>query len=1143
MKIEQYLCGRKRYNGYPIGNNGDISAGFGCYCRTDDVLPQDMKDLSRYFEYYVCNETKSDGSKPTILSKTNLQSGNMALTAQTAIRTEGDRANVTSHSYIIPAGHSQSVEPETWFSLPYYRHDLNAATPQEEAVRQAADEQLTLVATNLLPQSQFILKPLKEVMKIWKLSMETLLGLIEGVIDASRLANHEVFLVYDINNTTEDDMQQLLAWLYLMLPYSFRRVVGYDTLHNGTSYAHQIVFVATQQLIQGRELRIRSWESDGTQVREKKIFIERAYLYNGETGELTHNPASGEIFGKNTPFVRLLVNEIIGLAELDTIDDCRIIMGGFNAMFKSLDCDLQPYETSVEVYDTEIYFLNDMLTGSLKELNDAALNTLNDPELSRSPKLLHRLRMASNALETRKNEQDGTKYWNKFVQIALKVPEFEKQEIYVKKLAEILCTQPVGTRFDLMRNAQKDLENKTICQKRSSDLLLKEMLTFEEFRTEYLSRTFANAITWKQRIDTSREFLQYIAAIFVDEYDHFADLITEAAWHAGGMPQPSDIESLILLLNFKTVEENRQELTLEQMVVTALNEFDGYIRQTDACRTIEKKGIEELLSFYKRSQTTYFGGYAQILENFYDAVCQKWIPIAGNILVEKPRLIFELLNAPAYMHIQKDPSLDTMNAIKNAISVYTELSLFERFVNESQQYPHLEQETDELAADILRHIVKKAEDKAVSISTGQLAEAVYAGSILEHETSNSIELDSLFCAVKKRIDITLRYLKDYTESIQNIHILGLKDSYIEERSFQFAKELLQNAINNLPENPQRTVLDEFDNLAKLWNSVDREGVFLHWRKQLTERMDLYPTFEQFVAFMNTPDEMNAEILENYGFTRINTAISEVQSQLTLLEELDNCPVKYLIQMMDEAVSTPGVGKNRASSQIYEKLCERLLDDACRNDQDNQINSDWFTSQDISVLSKLAQCGENARAMAYLCSTYQNRKTDIANVDAKTMMLLVRFYINGKLDLKKDFRTVTFFLRYGNKKFIQYLVKLETPEWLSELRSYLQSNNRLIWLGQLDETIKMMRNAFSDEDYILMTKTFEADESKEEDKAEQWTLQSSRRGEISDKERGYTRESSRTRKTQETRSRSTKRSSENLLIRRDDDKKTTKRKRR
>lgn len=1083
MKIEQYLCGRKRYNGYPIGSNGDSSAGFGCYCRTDDVAEQDIKDLNRYFEYYVCKEKRNDNTEPTILSKTGLQSGNMAVTAQTALHSEGDRSNVISHSYIIPVRHPQAVDPESWFGIPFYRHDINAPTPEEKARRQAAGEQILMHAEDRMPESDFQLKPLSRVMDIWNLSMPMLLGLLEGIIDAVRLHHHNVYIAYNINEMTEDDMEQLLAWLYLLLPYAYRRRAGYDTLHNGASSAHQIVFVATQQLIPGRELRIRSWKSDGTKVQENRIFLERDYLYSRETGELIHNASADELFGRNTPFTRFLVQEIEKLAPLSSIQDCRREMASFDELFKELDAVLAPFETSVEIYDTEIYFRQDMLEGDLNELKKAAAATAGSPEFSKSETLQRRLKSVVNALEKRKQEQDAREILRTLVWDVLQAEEFPSQLDYVDNLAGLILEKPQDEWFPVMCEAQKSLGGRTIQGVPVGDILLWDMLhRNKDFRDVYLRRKFAGVNVWPERIDLSRRLISYFHKSFPDEYSDFTERLSRMIWDTGDVPSPSDIDSLIYLLNYDQTDGGEPGDSLQEMVYAALRSFHRNIKKTEAFRMLEKAGIRLLYRYYQESSETTFDEYQAMNQILYDAVINQWIPGAGRILAGEPETIYMLLEAADVMRLKPYSDEYLSDSISEAARESVDWESLMRFIKYSGNHSPGAPAAADICFRFMRQIVSRAVKEGHGLKPDRLAEAVVSDTLYEIYSDETGEMDSLIMGIKGNPMVDLAYLNDFSDRSDAIALreLPAADLYssakdririsetIKTNNYRLIRELLPEVFRRLPDIPEKQELVQFKNLEKQYKEQDLEDAFPVWRSKLMKNMELYPSLEELYDFMKYPDEAGLQQLKEIGFAGWQyTPDIEEQRQL-LLKTIVNSSPKTLVVLFEEVEQSPPLKKGATFHTIYNKICEGLCRLLSSPGHNNFVNKKWCKDRDLLMLGRYGGYGVYAQAMYYLCCIFQGKKTEGNIIDSRTFGVVEKCYENGKLNIGDDSRLAADLFEMDTRgKIPDRFVIMESPEKVALVKKFFIDHGMRGPLSRLNDALRRYRGSFDGEDLKIL----------------------------------------------------------------------------
>ena len=1091
MKIEQYLCGRKRYNGFPIGSNGDATAGFGCYCRTDYVDDRDIRELNQYFSFYICKATKNDGSQPTILSKTRLQSENIVLTAQSPVHTEGDRANTVSHCYIMSPNHKQAVDPEAWFGLPYYREDLNAKNMEEESRRQAAGIQIQLKETEVLPKGEFELKPLNEVMAIWNLNMQMLLGLLEGVIDSTRLNHHKVYISYDFEMTTEDDINQLLAWIYLMLPYGFRRSVGYDTLLNGTSSSHHIVFLSGNQLIKGNEICLRSYSSDGTGISEKLLYLEHAYLYDSALGRIIHIPSSAEIFGKKTPFISLLVEEIQTFTKCNNISECRRALEKYDTLFAQIDKDLNPFDTSVEIYDTELYFLLDLQDSSLQDLKNVAMNTVSNSEIQRSEKMRQRLRMITHVLEERLSERDVSEIWNNFLNAAVDTQEFPGQEIYVEKLANTILSKPETHWFQLLKQFEQRLAERTINGKATAELLKECMLKDSRFRQEFVLLEANSKKTWEERIVLSRKLMEYFGNLFADKNDIFEECckdIQSVMWNKEKLLSTSSIKEIEYLLNYYTFDGDVLEQKLNHLVKNVLDIFVHYIEKTDSFQEIRENGITQLRTFYFSTQNTLFDNYFNILEYFYQIICEEWIVKHGAELNKNPELVYLILNAPKEMHIT-DNNICVENiytSMKNNISWRS----IENIIIMQENYPEVSDEDLEVICySLLKSLTEKSVGNASQLDSRELAEAVCATQILYHMDEQDNSLYNLKGLIKTNTKVDFSYLARFSQEIDSFInvkyasigiVRGNKDADLiiiktEQEAFSIIEMFLPDIITRMSEQTDNRILDDFNQLRKRWTEDSQVVSLNKFRSQIIQKLDIYPSLENFIDFAQNPSRETAEKLEDNGFPSDNLIENNYYSVDAMLNSLYyRCPKKYINKLFASCLDYLYYKDNKEFGKIYNMLCQRLLDN---------FEKSYFVNLDYHCVVKLSYFGTSAELVAFLCSCYQNKKYDYDSMSRELLDKVIALYSKGMIDFKEEPKIFIRLLRHEGELFAKKMILLESPESIMKICDFLKKHDFGHYLSLIAKGAQHYERCLSSEDFSMINNICKSNDYSSRQKAE------------------------------------------------------------
>lgn len=1067
MKIEQYLSGRKKFDGYPVGSNGDEKSGFGCYCRTDHVQQSDRSDLDGYFNYYVSRERTKDGSLPTIYSKTRLQSGNTALTAQTYIATDV-RPNVVSHSYIVPALHRQTVDPESWFNLPFFQTDLNAATPEEEQRRQREGRQIVLTAQNTLPESGFQLKPLKAVLQRWNLqdNKPNILRILTGAVDSARLQNHELFIAYDINRTTLDDMQQLLAWIYLMLPYSYRRVIGFDTLYNDASMAHQIIFISSTQIIDGGEIRLRSWKSNGTDVSQTLNYLEHGYLYDWRSGTITHESTKREIYNTDTPMVRFFVDEIKKLSDLDSIEQCRKVMREYDELFRELDEKIDPFTTSAEVYDSEIYFRAGLETGRWDELQDAADETLNAADLIASTERQNRLRTVADVMYSRaKKEADGQIVWGNFVYRAIMRSEFPQQKRFVKKYADVILEQPRENWMDLFESSRNKLAGNTIENTETAELLQVNLLQNQEFQREFIHARFAKLSTWQARAKESIALMQYIDAKLNEQSESVKYILTNEVWSK--QLEPSDTDSFCYLLMRKA--ENDTNIVCD-MADTGLALFADNLRRTDAYRTISTDGIYAYLSFKEKSQNSMYIKYEDILSVFYEeAVLQKWLPNAGDVLANNIQQIFALIKED--LRWQYSGRVPIEECILRAVANYINWKFIEDFRAKSENKSQIDpQVLQNLRKNFYSQMLINAKQHAAVgiLSAEELAEAITVQTQIRGVYPNEAETQELLQAVRRKQNVTFTYLIKFTE---RLYYISKNNRETVKNGFETVHTLAEHIIEQLQQNSiHREVLYDFNQLVKMWEGEAYAYSFHELRRKLTRNMDIYPDMNLFAAFLEQPDEASVEELENFGFEHLNCYGNRETSVAVLAEALKKSPVKKLRELFEEAVSSKGKQKPEWLD-VYDMVCKGLLEKGLVAEKSDRLNRTWFEEQELSQLNSLSKAGNYAKALMKLCMIYQDKNTAKDIEIPEVTETLKQYYQRGQIQLDSSSCRKILKTKFG-MEFAEYMIKLENPEKIAEICRYLKRNKDNAALNMLENAVQKYKIFLQPaEDYSLIMEQF------------------------------------------------------------------------
>lgn len=1080
MKIEQYLCGRKDYRGLPIASNGAIGSGHGCYGKSAGVTDSMDTELLADFQQYPNQLSDESGHFPTVYTKTTAGEYE-ALVASSYIAT--GRGNTTTHCYLIPNLHPQSVDPVIWFQTTYCCGDMNQKSPEDERKRieagriiqlEPADslEAAALQMSSQLPNdltdtSYFVPVESAEVMQRWNLTENSLVGLVEAVVDCCRMGQRkQLYIRFDYLKHTRDDIFQLLVLLFRFMPYSYRRSATFETIRTKHYLKRTIVFVEEQQLNS-----IRSELNSGSN-----------YVYDSNAGIISHQASNNEFYRGNTAFndflrrcVRTALNT--GFTQLEDL-------------YQVLDRTMNPVETAPEKYVKELYFyLDGNVNLTTDERIEIAFQAIDD--MAEEPSQIHldQLRHLTEKIKKLCSCPEYEHDWVAFIENVCTLNEFSGQEWYVQCLAEHVLSMSQENWFKYYNAYSEKLKTKTIGGVLFGEIMKRYMLHNSDFRHSYLEEQFEYCKSWKEKEIISRKLLRYFGDFLPEYKGQTCDEIRSIAWVNSavvtGISSAKDFTELLGIRQSSMkmeVQADWENINIHNFANSAVENLQNNLCKTRIYQELSKIGVTLLEEFYTENEGNMYADICvTLLRELNQCIVDEWLPKAGVILSSNPKQIMLLLKFSAKTDVS------VVNAIVLAMKGYTDWEFLNCFAGEMKQNPELLELSKKSFILLLKQFACQESTEGKLISARRMAEQLAAA------VMGSNTIDAAFQNIKSKYTqmssqlLSFQYVEQFTQRVQELHVhqfdtvgslfaADLKKqlcvSYLSESaefSFKLTEKIVKNVIS---ESPKMEDLEQLDRISKFWEKSAYNVHFKKLRSLIVEKMDVYPGVKQMAEFLKCADAATAEEqLFRYGFERFEISANRQKNENEFLLRAANSSVKNLQSVFDEIMNS------RCSSEpdfirILSAVSAGLLKEGVRTDGKSQIIGRWFQEQNEKKLERIIEktdpeTAEPLNQMLALCRYYRSGELNLNRENQSVLDCICYYYGKGKISFLKDYKSAAVLL--GKKEIADYIVLQETPEWIAEFRTYLSNSNHLRERNKLDRSIEKFKVFLSSKDYELMTR--------------------------------------------------------------------------
>ena len=939
MSIEQYFGGRIRY--IQVGDNGNKSSGIGCLACSDNVKDTDVTEIrKRYFQY--SNAIKdAEGVLPPYYKHMYLPSGTILHTSTSYVpplidKEEGrtiDRATWVDHCYLIDPQERDAVDPAHWFLLPYLQEDpnpdwtLKESNEKKKAIERGElvrpDKWITAKSLTSLPDGGFEYLPLKDVLDMWKMDITLFVQIVEAAMDTvAARDNRKLFITYNINsndgNTTgipARDYQlyrinHLLFWIYSMMPFSFRRLVGYDTLGNASSGFNQIIFIHERMVRKvGNQIQVNYKDFDqlGSLTMDKLWILGTGYLFVPGSGVI-HFPGNNykDLYRNDSTIHRFLEEEAEKYLKSVSKGEMKASLEEYFSFFTLLEKRIKLFSANLINLENEIIKYKVYLIKDINELYQNAVALLDktgeyDIEIDEENRqLFERITLA---IEKRYKEENQQKLWENLLQKTLSRKQFPGQINFVGKLAELISSNP-GNQYAIFKKYESQFPSaKTVIDGyQVKDWLFCALAKDNSFVNQWLESSFDGQTTYQSRYQT------YVSASkYIDSLMYYQDDMRQCLdQYLYGLPIYKDIENTQYIID--STEDNRGKTLYRN----ALTVFDAMLEQTDQLdvyKQILEKGSEAYHVYYKRWKGSSLPKIDVFLDNLSRAVYEGWMQNKAmtSLTADEFNGLLRLRNdAPEIAERYDDRLITLLDSGKSlqGMSLDTFADFMKVLYTPSESM-------DNIPDDLFNKMVEIVSDRYYSA--------------LEKISAEKKSLVG-FHNTKARLKNRLNY--QFEE---------------DDKYYEYLFKALPVIIPHQAQSGKRDNLKIFDVAV---SDIKNDPRIRNYRRELTSNMDLFPTFEDLCSFAKGRIDIQ-DLIDN-GFMYPE---AHIRNSAQLLQVMRTCPPQYSKQKwiktyagwIAEALGIPQISRDEESLEILDTLCRVIMTEGIQDTSwDSCIDGDWFT---------------------------------------------------------------------------------------------------------------------------------------------------------------------------------------------------------
>ena len=1145
MSVEQYFGGRIRY--IQVGDNGNAAPGIGCYAKSRGVSGQDESEIRRRYTQYLNTQKNMKGKCPTIYKRAILPTGTILQTACSYIPAlRGSRGNVIDrpdwidHTYLIRGNDPEALDPERWLGLPYRTDDPN---PTWEVMPEEVKEKISggevyktdrwIEAKSLpgLPKSAFRLMPLSDVMEMWNLNEIKMINLIEAVMDcvaAPDQGGRKLFIKYDLNaadckgsrfwdaSMDEEEfnrfrMEHLLCWIYHLIPFSFRRLLGYDTIMDVNAGYHHIIFVTADKIgIAGNQYVYMFPGFDGSRFEDNKNMMQTGYGYLFDPSHgLWHNAAGGqkyaELFRTEGIIQKLIAEEVRAYMNAGSMKEIRGIIKEYCEFFKLLERHLPIYSNSIEELESDIPRWKASLVSDSKELRGMALTNLKrtgGEDIAVNAENYEYFLQVITTLKRRTTKENRESLWTPVVEGALLRPAFKDQQGFVKELAEVILGDPNPLERYKKYAARNDFRSARAGGESVLKQLFAELLSDEAFVKSWLSEQYAKTDTYVARLRA---------------YDATAGAIDELsmgagrdAAHAANDRYYESLEPLTDVLNteilFTIPPEKVRPATFDMAEKTAEKLVAAY-PTLDICKEVARKGPDALTSFKEKCQNSKLKSYPVLTDRLMDTVFGEWAASFSGTRIPPQQLAkaVDLVCANS-----SDPRAEDWSGKLTKLAA--DRRAFDEFTTDDfRAYCSAVSGTDPMMLRIvIRYYMCNLAVRSISegsvvsgrddiriLSEYLTQERKYIGSCphpdwLEGKISEGTQKLAEIIAGQMRAD------GSYDQTA------ALFDSIRDDENVLNSKVMLDNLLSaseeitdNLPEDVSEELLHTFERAFKWWgNSPEVRAQ----RRSIVRASNYRPSFNQISRVLDQTTPRALERLSDDGFI-YDCERYNIRSREDLLQAMSRKPSKMTkkewiscyCEWIEEAFRDRNFGAADADYLLLDTLCKVVSEIGFTDiGKDAAVDQKWLLSLPQGNVRGDRVKKSRVKAdnlldfleVIEICGQLSSAKAKKVNTADRVINKLVCSLIeSGKLYVNYNDRTMsalTAYIEEDSGLFEKLLLEQRLDKTLRLIR-YMSANTGNRTMTRIRETCRRfegtLKTLYIEEDIMALREALEADDGK------------------------------------------------------------------
>ena len=1117
MSIEQYFGGRIRY--IQVGDNGNDRPGVGCYAKSPEISGEDVVEIQRRYKQYLNTEQNKKGVKPTIYKRMLLPTGTVLMTACSYIPSPKgkngviDRPDWIDHSYLIQGSDPAVLDPEQWLGLPYRKDDPNPTwevMPPEiaEEIKRGkvykSEKWITAESLSRLPKSDFRLLPLADVLQMWELDDLEMVDLAEAAMDcvaAPDMGGRKLFIKYNIDaedcsdnrywdhNTMDAEqfnlfrMEHLLSWIYHLIPFSFRRRLGYDTTLDAIAGYHQIIFVPENRIrvTADRQYGYLFPTYDGTNLTENKniMMTGGGYYYDPDRG-IWHNTEGGhqdykELYQTDGIIQKLIGEEVSRYMKAGSMEEIRRIIKEYYDLFTKIEKHIPIFSDSIAELESEIPRWRAELVADPEELKGMALTLMareGSEDIAVNEGNYDYFLSVMAALERRITDENREILWTPVLEHAVMRPAFTDQMNFVQELTGTILRDPDPLNRFYQYTGREDFNNASVNGNNLLNWIFAGLCENKEFRSRWLFEQYGDATEYTSRLasyDAVRKVINSLASVMETSNFHAAN----KAYYES-LPLLTDTANVTSLL---TIDRGQLSNEAFELARSTAKELPAQYRLLEIYGQVAEAGPEAYRAFRNRISRPAFDSADVLLDLLLETVLGEWLGRfrSERISPEELSSVIDLINENRNDKRFNKWSMALIDVTGVSDPANTN-SLFDSFTtSEFGRYLNRITGTDETmlknqcryqlfnsaANAIMRGAVKWDREDIKFLS--------------EFMTSQSKDE-----GVRRNEQIA-EWNKKRVDSGTNCLINIVTDRIRAERSLAFAAGLFGilndgNVLNCgqmlselLPE--ARKIVDTLSSSGRAGEKDIREfeQVFRWWstepevraeRRKIVRAANYTPSFSEISDTIEAGTRADFERLSDNGFIydsdryRVNDAGSLLRTMLRKPEELSKAEwISYYCDWVGEAFRKPDLGRTLADYHLLDVMSEVILTEGVKDVSPGaRVNQDWLKSLDTNGLKtdKLEKKGIRAESLFTLigvkdaCEQLTAVKPKKVNVNDSSVNSVVENMIgNGKVNVRFSDRTLDAVCAYVREQpnFFSQILLIWRADRIVKLIEALRGNGK------------------------------------------------------------------------------------------------------